>query len=678
MADEPLESQEFDYGDVKDWICAIQLQMNRSQKKWWKKADKVVKRYRDERETEGDSSKRFNILWSNTETLKPALYANIPKPEVARRYKDADPTGRQASEILERALSYSVDAYDFDGEVRSAVEDYLLPGRATIRVRYKPTYGEEVQPKTRLIAIEEGFFHEDGMPVSPDSEIVFDEEGAFLPGEPYTPVVYEEAECEYVYWKDFLCGPGKRWNDVNWVAFAAYMDRNELVDRFGEKGRLIKLDCKPDDLDRSEKYEKYNMEHKAKIWEIWDKRTRTVRWVSETYENDFLDAGPPPLDLNGFYPCAKPLYAVKTNNSMDPIPEFCEYQDQANEIDVLTRRISKLVPQIKVCGAYPGESKETLGRLLTEGTENQLVPVDSWAMFAERGGIQGMISWMPIDQVVSAVLRLYEAREQTKQELYEITGIADIIRGASNAAETATAQRIKGQFATLRLSDRQKQISFFVRDLLRLKAEVMCEHFSEQTFAMMTGIMPTPEVMDLFRNDPARGFRIDIETDSTLMADEEMDKKSRIEFLEATTNFIGTLMPIAEQAPALAPLFGEMILFGVRGFKAGRQLEESVEKALETMQQQAQQAQQQPPQPDPKQIEAQAKAQKMQQDMQMEQAKFQSEEQRKQAELQSDIQLDQQRLANDARVQDQELALKRYEVEEDLELQRLKARLGNL
>lgn len=657
-------------GDIEEWINCLTLAKKKAEKEWWRKAKKVVERYRDERQAQLNNEKKLNILWSNTETLKPALYANSPKPEVSRRFKDADPAGRVASEILERALSYSIDSYDFDDEIRSCIEDYLLPGMATVRVMYKPTYGDEITPRTALMQTEFGYLDDTGAPVPEEmmENIISDETGVYLNGEPYKPVVYEEATCSYVFWKDFLCGQAKRWRDVPWVAFAAYMDRDELVSRFGsEVGNRIPLDCKVEDDKNELDSKEYNMYDKAQIWEVWDKKNRVVRWISMTYKNDFLDVSEPPLDFRNFWPCPKPIMSVSTNDTMTPIPEFCMYQDQADEIDVLTMRIAKLVPQIKLAGAYPSEGKSDVGRILTEGLENRLIPVDEWAMFAERGGIAGSISWLPLDQVVTAVTRLYEAREQTKQELYEITGISDIIRGASNAAETATAQRIKGQFATLRLSDRQAIVSGFVRDVLRLKAEVIAENFSAQTLGMMTGIYPDESVMQLLRSDVMRGFRIDIETDSTLMADEEMDKRSRIEFLESVTGFIGSLMPMFQENPAIGPLLGEMIMFGVRGFKAGRQLEGAIENAIQAMQQQAQQAQSQPPQPDPRQIEAQTRAQKVQQDMQLDQAKFQHESNLDKAKFQQEQSMDK-----------AEFELKVQQANQDAELELIKARLKGI
>jgi len=89
----------------------------------------VLERYRDDRGLDDHVSK-FNILWSNTETIKPAIFARMPVPDVRRRYLTQDPIGRTAAMILERALSYSISTYDFKDTCDRCVEDYILPGRA--------------------------------------------------------------------------------------------------------------------------------------------------------------------------------------------------------------------------------------------------------------------------------------------------------------------------------------------------------------------------------------------------------------------------------------------------------------------------------------------------------------------------------------------------------------------
>lgn len=596
---ETVEQKESDpQGLVRHWKSALAL-ARKEQDAWLKRAEKVVERYKDQR-SEWDDSKKFNILWSNVETITPTLYSRLPKPVVSRRFKDSDPVGRQASMVLERALEYHLDAYDFDAVPRAAVNDYLLPGRGVGRVLYKPTYGEEVTPVNGM----EPEYDETGMVVG------------YTPvmGEPYTPVVYEEANCEYVYWKDFLHGPARKWEEVPWVAFCSYLTRSQLKERFGEKGERIKLDYTPEGLGEDAPKDVFK---KAKIWEIWDKEEGKVIWLSECHETP-LDVDDPPLNLSGFFPCPKPLLSIVTNDSLIPIPEYTMYQDQAEELDDLTGRIASLVKSLKVAGIYAADVDE-IKQILNDGVENTLIPVENWALFADKaGGLQNAISWMPIEQIMNVVISLYEAREKTKEELYEITGLADIIRGASKSSETATAQRIKGQFASMRLQERQNAVANWVRDLLRLKAEVIAEQFSAETLQMMTGLEVTPEVMELLQNEPLRQFRIDIETDSTIQPDEQMEKQSRVEFMEAVGSFMERSLPLAQAVPELAPFLGEMLMFGVRGFRAGRELEEQMNEALQQLQNRPQQQEQGDP------VE-QAKAQKIQQDMKLDQAKFRHE-----------------------------------------------------
>jgi len=75
-------------------------------KTWSDRVDKIVKRYRDDRDAAERLRSRYNILWSNVQVLKPSLYGRQAKPEVARRFMDSDPVARMASTILERVLDY--------------------------------------------------------------------------------------------------------------------------------------------------------------------------------------------------------------------------------------------------------------------------------------------------------------------------------------------------------------------------------------------------------------------------------------------------------------------------------------------------------------------------------------------------------------------------------------------
>lgn len=581
---------------VERWCIALD-HAGKSQEKWEEKGKKIVERFRDEdrgNETsdEYSSNRRLNILWSNVETLKPAIFARLPKPVVKRRFQGQDPIGRAAAEVIEKALDYVVDSYDFYSVIESIVEDYLLPGRGMARPVYKPVYGEE-----------ENEFDDDDMPVLDEN------------GEPktFTPVVFEDCYCEYHFWRDIRIGPAKRWEQVPWVAWRHYMDRHEFSEKFGKDLASKPIfNHMPEGMEGNDKNQTMAQ---AEVWEIWSKKEKKVFWICKELDERPLKLGEPPINFKGFFNTPKPLFSIKTNDKMVPVPDFCQYQDQAQEIDDLTQRMDKLVKAIKVVGFYAGDEKATIAKALDEYNENVLIAVDDWAMFAERGGVEGMISWYPVDRVIQVLDKLFQAREAAKQELYEITGLSDILRGAGNPNETATAQRIKGQFATLRVSDRQSMVQRYVKDLIAMQAEIICEEFSLETIKEMTGLEYPEEtwqqIYQLIQTDSLRRFRIDIETDSMIQVDEEAEKSSRIEFLTAAMQMLEKAAAIVQTMPDAAPLFGKMILFGVRAFRTGRELEEAFEEVIDKMSQ--------PQQPDPQQQQLQ------QEQLQMLKAKMEAE-----------------------------------------------------
>lgn len=97
---------------------------------------------------------------------------------------------------------------------------------------------------------------------------------------------------------------------------------------------------------------------------------------------------------------------------------------------------------------------------------------------------------------------------------------------------------------------------------------------------------------DLLREDAAKSYKIDIEADSTVAADEEAEKAARTEFLRAIVPFMEVIVPQMQQNPAIAPLAAEMIKFAFHAFPTSRQLEDALDQALQAMQHA-------PPQPPP-------------------------------------------------------------------------------
>ena len=543
------------------WMAWLKL-CNKDVESWHERGRSIVKRYKDDRNDSGirkDNPQRYNILWSNVQTMAPALYARTPRPQVERRFRDADPIGRVASTALERCVSADMEPDDFDGIMRSSVQDYLLPGLATVRVFYQPTYAS----------------------------------GGAVPASDADPVVAERAPLRLVYWEDYRQTPARSWSEVTAVGYKATMTREELVKRFPDCGALIPLKHKQKGGQADDGLDKHgDVFMRGVVWEIWDKASKKVYWICPDYPEKPLDVKDDPLGLEGFFPSPEPLIANPTSDSMNPTADFYLYQDQAAEIDKLTARIGALVEGLKLVGAYAGRAKSELSRILT-AEDGTMVPVDGWEAFAGGGaaGVDRLLWFMPVEQLGEVIVGLYKAREQMKTDLYEISGISDIVRGQGEASETATAQRIKGRFATLRLEDRQKRVANFARDLIRKKAEVIAEHFAPQTIQQMSGlpeltgqpedqqaIQQFGEALKLLKSEKLRGFRLDIETDSTIAPDEQADKEAATELVTALGQYFTGVAPLVAQQVVPLDVAKEVMLFVVRRYKAGRDLEAALEK----------------------------------------------------------------------------------------------------
>ena len=639
--------------------------------KWQARAKKIIKRYRDDtRGQTGNEQAKFNILWSNIQTLKPAVYAKLPKADISRRFGDNDPVGRVASQLLERAIDFEIEHYpDFRSTMNYAVEDRFLPGRGQGWIRY--------EPHTSPIGVED-----DGVSITSNIE---DGEGA--PPE-MEQIEYECAPVDYVHWRDFGHSQARTWEEVTCVWRWVYMTREALVERFGEEAaRKIPLDQGPEPLNAyNESKRTYN---RAKICELWDKETQKVYWFCKGLPQ-MIDVRDDPLGLEGFFPCPKPLYATTTSDTLVPVPDFILYQDQAMELDILSDRIDGLVKALRVRGVYDA-SQPALQRLMTEGDNNALIPVDKWMAFSEKGGLKGSIDLLPLDTLANALLNCYRAREDIKSQIYEITGISDIIRGASYASETATAQQIKGQYAGLRLRSMQEDVALFASEIIRLKAQVMCLHFQPQTilaYAAAQQMTPAdqqliPQALQLLRDKPLRNFRVEIAADSLVMLDENQNKQDRMQFLQAFGGFLAQALPVGQASPEMVPMMMELLRFGMQAFKAARPIEGQIDQ---TLQQLAQANANRPPDGEQqgKQAELQAKGQmeasKMQMESALSQAKMQHELQMEQMRNQTKMAMEQQKMDFEARLKAAELQSKqaadRYKADVDAQTRLIIAQMG--
>lgn len=581
---------------------------------WWHicdRIDRIIDATRttyDAIDSGGLSDQEFDLYWSSLEIIKPAVYSRPPQPVVSPRFPDRDKVANKASELLERCLASSFDRGDFDQVMLGVRDDLCINGRGAARVYY------ESDTKNGKSVCDE---HLDRM--------------------------------------DFLHEPARKWQEVGWVAFAGYLDKRQFDGRFGDDYlEQAQFNIRRDEADGS----RVDTAAKCKVWEVWHKADNKVYWVTEGVEV-FLDESDPFLDIEGFFPCPRPAYGTLKRRQLIPVPDYIRYERTLNQINELTRRIHSLLQWVKVKGLIPagGDAGQAIESALTATSEDDvlLIPVPSAALVS-GGGTGGFVQFLPLQEFAAAITGLLDARREMIQNFYELSGISDIMRGATDAGETLGAQQLKSQFGSVRVREKIDELQRVARDVARITAEVIAEKFSAddiQKMAQMkcptradlrkqmkdleeaasndmealqekamqaaqqarsmedpeasanvqqqleqaqqqiiqqyqpkiqaiTDQVPIEDVMDLFRDQKARAFAIDIETDSTIMVDEMAEKQSRAEFLSAFANSSAAVQPLLMAGEAGATLAGAMLKFALAPYRAGRELDGMIDDFVES------------------------------------------------------------------------------------------------
>ena len=598
------------------WLNQISL-AEKDEEGWRKRAQKVLDLYADSDRKKGKQSERFNILYSNVQTLAPALLPAVPKPDVRQRFRDKDPVATAAADMLERCAATQCDMYDFAQVARSAVLDRCLPGRAVVRIDYEISYADEAG----------------------------------------TDVALQSVSPRQVMWDDFRRGPGRTWSEVTWIAFKHKLRREELEALAPDIGKKVELDLSPDGRDDRRDDDEQNVYKRAEVWEVWDKDTRKVIWIARSHKDAPLKVEDDTLRLSGFFPIPRPLYAIEQPDSLEPIEEYRQYEDQARELEKISRRIDKIVSGLKVRGMTASQIKE-LARVAKADDNEMIVAESGDAMAAlSQGGLDKAIWMWPLDEAIKALQQLYVQREAIKQTIYEITGISDILRGQVDSREKLGQSQLKANWGSLRMEHAKAEVQRFLRDLVRIKTEIIAEHFEPAQLMMMSGLnLPTqaqveqqaamahqqgqqpPEappvtleaVMAIIRSDAMRTFRVDIETDASVAGDEQAEKQMMNEFVAGTVQYWTGMAPIIQGGFPKEVAVG-LYQAAARRFNLGRDVDELLDDLSE--------APVPPPQPeqggpDPaaEQAKAQAEIQAKQAEAENKLKMMAAEDQRKEAE----------------------------------------------
>lgn len=392
----------------------------------------------------------LDLFWASFEILKPAIYARAPQPVVAPLFKDGKPLFNTTAELLERCAVSVFKRTDINDVMILTRDDLLFAGRGALWVSHEIDDGEH------KICVE----HKDRL--------------------------------------DFLHEPARKWSEVGWVAAASWMTKKDMRKRFYKhSGDAYQSANFSKSRDREDgEWETRSNVRKAKVWEVWNKAENKVFWVSEGVDV-LLDSDAPHLELTGFFPCPKPAYATLKRRSLIPVPDWERYSVHFSKISELTRRIYSLLDKVRMKGLIPagGDVGDAVEELIRSDIDDQmLIPVPQAAMI--ENGVGGFVQWMPLVELATAIQGLIEARATLIQNFYELSGISDIMRGATESDETLGAQQLKSQFGSVRVRDKSAELQRVAADAVHIAAEIIAEKFPQKQMLEMS-MMEIPDKSDI-------------------------------------------------------------------------------------------------------------------------------------------------------------------------------------
>ena len=243
--------------------------------------------------------------------------------------------------------------------------------------------------------------------------------------------------------------------------------------------------------------------------------------------------------------------------------------------------------------------------------------------------------------IATTITALVSLRKQVIEDIYQIMGLSDIMRGATDPNETLGAQQLKTQYGSTRIRDKQQEMVRLARDLVEITSEIITEKFDDVTIIEMSQtqlptqqmqqqkmaqiqqmlqqgqqMMQSPQaqqdpsqgqqmqqqmaagmqklqkmqeeptieqVLKFLGNNRAKSFVLDIETDSTIMADENGEKQRRTEFVGVLGQLLPQLSQMITSDPKTAPFCGEILKFATAPFRAGRSLDGAIDELIEQM-----------------------------------------------------------------------------------------------
>ncbi len=597
----------------KGWLKKISDAEN-AHKEWLQDAKDCWKRYT------GETKQNFNIFKSNTDILLGALFNEMPKPDIRERFAERNSSDEFKSNlylnvatVADRCVQYNNDNSESKKELTKVFRDAFVTGRGIGKVDYDYT---ELQDSV---------------------------EDQIVPIKHIAYTAYIEEVCD-------------KEEDITWKGEIIPMTKKECADEFGIKQKDLGTSLQTEDVKNTKQF--------VKVYEIWDKPTKTRIYISPDYkENKILRTDKDPLELKKFFPYEKEKTIENGKNTL-PTPEYNIYKQLNEELqNSVGRRGTLTKNQVVYRPMFDNAAGEDLKKSFNN-SEGTAIPING----DPKIKILDKVAAVPTEEAQQIVAFLGERSQELVMQIWQVTGVSDIMRGETDAKETATAQKIKGVFGSLRIKPRQESVQEMIKSIFRKQAEIVCEKYTIDEMQKISCVdLPTTEehlkirqkqiisnspeyqqmvqvgtaqpiqitqeeleklnqptldqVAKVLRDDKMRGYSIDIETTATIFDDIATQREQIQAFTLTLFNMIDKSSQYIAQTPSIIDLMEQMTMLNVSQFKVSRGYIDSIKGVFKRVKAEVKEPKEQAP--DPAMLKLQQDQANKQQDNQLKMAEMQ-------------------------------------------------------
>lgn len=551
----------------------------------WREYEKAATNETSELRTEAtDDPKVFPAYFAAAETLLPAFYARTPQLTTERAFEINDDIANTMALINQRLGKYFIRTSAFDETMKSSTAEFLHAAKGTNQVIYKAKTNPARKPLKKIS--EKSYVDETGAEYPGEVKL---ENGKYFGESQEVDQDSQKIELRPVSFDEILHTPNaKVFEDIQEIAIyfsitkeAAELDGSfpkEVLAAYPWKKGTSKDDGTEDKVrERLETSDCY-----MDGWEVWCKQSKTVYWVSESFPSDFLkEPKEDPYKLKGFFPIAPFILMSKPRKTLYPRPVYVQLRPTLEQVNTAYQRLFGLIDSSRPRAIVDGD--ENVDALLTAGDQTY-VAVASTKGLVEKGGLQSLVQFLPVQEFVNAARELQQQIVLFDDNVSKWIGVPDILRGQTDPIEAVGTQEIKATAAHDRFKVYKKDVQQLARDSIEMMLDLAYGTFSDAKIAQIVGYdymdppdqARFPESLSRLRNDTERVIRIDIETDSMTFIDQGLKAQRRNLAIQSALNGIKEVAGMAESNPAMAMLALKAVLLGLEGLDDGKQYQDQI------------------------------------------------------------------------------------------------------